>query len=257
MVEVPGACYAISANEEVIQHDDADFAHVVLRIRSGALVTKLGALIGAQPKQPLRFQQPASFAGEEAQSLRRFVLFLVHELDVSQSQLHPLPPTELEQALMVALLRVARHNFSDLLDREPRAMAPWQVRRAEEFIAANWDQPITVEGIGRAVGASTRAIFKSLKQSRGYGPMVFAKQLRLAHARELLNRGDEGTTVTGTAFLCGFRNPGHFAVDYRRAFGERPSDTLNRAMGENFVAEREASRVPNSMVAPIPSKTNV
>ena len=27
---------------------------------------------------------------------------------------------------------------------------------------------------------------------------------------------------------CGFQNAGHFARDYRRAFGARPSDTLRR-----------------------------
>jgi AraC-like DNA-binding protein len=34
--------------------------------------------------------------------------------------------------------------------------------------------------------------------------------------------------VTGIAFKCRFGNLGHFAADYRRAFGELPSDTLAR-----------------------------
>ncbi|MGP0093268.1 MAG: helix-turn-helix domain-containing protein [Xanthobacteraceae bacterium] len=147
---------------------------------------------------------------------------------------------------MVAFLCWNRHNFSDFLDREPQGISPWQVRRAEEFIAANWNQPITVEELAKAVGASVRTIFRCFKQSRGFGPMVFVKQLRLDHARQLLNRGDAGTTVTGTALSCGFHNLSHFAVDYRRAFGERPSETLNRAMGKNFVAECKASRAPGS-----------
>jgi len=33
------------------------------------------------------------------------------------------------------------------------------------------------------------------------------------------------------AFNCGFGNLGHFAREYREAFGELPSETLARARG--------------------------
>jgi transcriptional regulator GlxA family with amidase domain len=36
-------------------------------------------------------------------------------------------------------------------------------------------------------------------------------------------------SVTGVALACGFHNGGHFAKDYREAFGELPSLTLARA----------------------------
>ncbi|MGP0090124.1 MAG: hypothetical protein ACLPKB_09240, partial [Xanthobacteraceae bacterium] len=170
IVAVPGECYCVPSNEALIQDDSSDLAHLVLRIGSDALTAKLGALIGAPPKGPLRFDEPAGFGGERARSLRRLVLFLADELDAGQSHHHALALAEMEQALMVAFLCGNRHNFSDLLDREPQGIAPWQVRRAEEFIAANWNQPITVEGLAQAVGASVRTIFRCFKQSRGFGP---------------------------------------------------------------------------------------
>jgi transcriptional regulator GlxA family with amidase domain len=34
--------------------------------------------------------------------------------------------------------------------------------------------------------------------------------------------------VVQIALQCGFQNPGHFARDFRLAFGELPSDTLKR-----------------------------
>jgi transcriptional regulator GlxA family with amidase domain len=40
---------------------------------------------------------------------------------------------------------------------------------------------------------------------------------------------DADTTVTAVAFACGFSNLGHFASDYRKLVGERPSETLQRA----------------------------
>ena len=44
--------------------------------------------------------------------------------------------------------------------------------------------------------------------------------------------GKEGAeTVTDAAMRFGFRELGRFAVDYRAAFGESPSETLRRASG--------------------------
>ena len=38
----------------------------------------------------------------------------------------------------------------------------------------------------------------------------------------------------GLAFACGFDNPGHFAGDYRLAFGELPSQTLTKVKGPAY-----------------------
>jgi transcriptional regulator GlxA family with amidase domain len=56
--------------------------------------------------------------------------------------------------------------------------------------------------------------------------MAFVKSIRLQHAREMLQSAETPTTVVSTASACGFLNPGHFARDYRLAFGELPSATL-------------------------------
>jgi transcriptional regulator GlxA family with amidase domain len=42
----------------------------------------------------------------------------------------------------------------------------------------------------------------------------------------MLLAADRTATVVAVAFACGFSNPGHFARDYRQAFGELPSATL-------------------------------
>jgi transcriptional regulator GlxA family with amidase domain len=113
--------------------------------------------------------------------------------------------------------------------REQPPPAPWQVRLVEEYIAANWNRPITVETLAAAAGASARSIFKAFRDSRDCSPMAFVKSIRLQHARRMLLEPDSATTVVSTAFACGFLNPGHFARDYRLAFGELPSATLGAA----------------------------
>jgi transcriptional regulator GlxA family with amidase domain len=104
--------------------------------------------------------------------------------------------------------------------------APWQVRRVEEYIESNWNQPITVDALAAAAGASARSIFKAFRDARQCSPMAFVKGIRLGHARRMLQRPEQVTSVVSVAFACGFLNPGHFARDYRLAFGELPSATL-------------------------------
>jgi transcriptional regulator GlxA family with amidase domain len=117
---------------------------------------------------------------------------------------------------------------------EPRRQPPttWQVRRAEAYIELHWNEPITVASLARASAASARSIFYHFKNSRGQSPMSFVKQVRLEHAREMLEKSGIGRSVTETAIDCGFGNLGHFAGDYLKRFGERPSDTLKRSRCE-------------------------
>jgi transcriptional regulator GlxA family with amidase domain len=75
-------------------------------------------------------------------------------------------------------------------------------------------------------------LFKAFSKTYGISPMMFVKKLRLEHARRFLTTPDARTSVTGTAFACGFSNLGHFARDYHNIFGELPSQTLIRAKGE-------------------------
>jgi transcriptional regulator GlxA family with amidase domain len=58
--------------------------------------------------------------------------------------------------------------------------------------------------------------------------MQFLKQVRLRHGREMMITSAGETTVTRVALACGFGNPGHFAIAYKKAFGETPMATLNR-----------------------------
>jgi AraC-like DNA-binding protein len=200
-----------------------------LRIDPGAFEHKLAYLLGAWPSGKLEFAPAVNRQSPRFRQLWRLIGFFSEQLDTTSEQLPALVLRELEQALLVAFLSANRHTFSHLLEREPRDTVPAQVRRAEEFIEANWDQSIEIEDLVRTTGVGARAIFKAFQQTRGYSPMAFAKTVRLKHARWMLAAPDAETTVTQVAFACGFGNLGHFARDYRQAFGERPLQTLARA----------------------------
>jgi transcriptional regulator GlxA family with amidase domain len=201
---------------------------VIVRFDVDALTARFAALTGDAP-QTLRFEGATDGGSAESARLRRIIEFLIAEIDAAGGETAHPHIAELEQLMMLQFLHASAHTHRDVLERGPARAAPWQVRRAEDYICANLDKALTVEAIAEATGASARAIFKAFNESRGYSPMVFAKMQRLERARALLRAGAPGTTVTGVALACGFLHQGHFARDYRARFGELPSQTLRNA----------------------------
>jgi len=207
---------------------EAGHERLTLRLNQGALLQKMTALIGVKPKGELRFQSAIGADQPYAQGLCQLLQFLSQQLDSSASRLPAAACHELEQAVQIAFLWASHHSFSHLLERQEKQPAPGVVRRLEDFIEANWQEAITIDRLVTEAGVSARSIFRAFDRSRGYSPMAFAKSIRLRRAREALMSGEPGISVTTTAFKCNFASPGHFARDYREAFGELPSETIAR-----------------------------
>ena len=206
------------------------YEQLVLRIERTALDQQLSRILGFLPKGGALLFEPALRADQpHARTLRQMVLFYAAQLQEHATTLPPLLIAEFEQAIIIAFLYASRHNCSDLLRADARDGAPAHVRRAEAFIEANWQQPITIEKLTTETGVSSRTLLRAFLRHRGYTPHTFLKRTRLNGARKMLEAAAAGTSVTSVAFVCGFGNPGHFAKDYRLAFGELPSDTLSRA----------------------------
>jgi AraC-like DNA-binding protein len=222
-------CCIISPGQRAILASECDHEWFNLRIEPGAFENKLACLLGARPNGKLEFEHAVNRNSSRFQPLWQLILFFAEQLDSARGQMPPLLLRELEQTILVGFLTANRHTFSDLLERDPADTLPCHVRRAEEFIEAHWDQAVTIEKLVEATGIGARAMFRAFQQTRGYSPMAFAKMVRLRHARNMLSRPGPQASVTAIAFVCGFGNLGHFARDYRQAFGERPSMTLAKA----------------------------
>jgi AraC-like DNA-binding protein len=202
---------------------------LTLRVKGCALDRMLVSLLGFKPKGRLEFTPAMSLDQPYAQSLLQMVLFLARQLDSTSAELPPLVLREFEQTIAASVLYATRHTFSHLLEQNAPHTAPREIRRSEEYIAANWNKPIRIEDLVAVTDISARSLFKSFKNNRGYSPMAFAKMVRLKRAKEMLASAKPDISVTGVAFKCGFGNLGHFAKDYRETFGELPSETLLRA----------------------------
>ncbi len=100
------------------------------------------------------------------------------------------------------------------------------VRRAEDYIDANLRQSISTADLAVICGVSASTLQRGFLRRYGFGPHAFIKQRRLEGVRKDLRGADASSTVTDIASSYGFCHLSQFAADYRREFGELPSETL-------------------------------
>jgi len=87
--------------------------------------------------------------------------------------------------------------------------------------------------LAATIGVSERALRAKFAEAVGMSPTRYLRQRRLAMAyHALLEANPKMTTVTKIALDYGFSELGRFAVAYRELFGESPSATLRRAVGQ-------------------------
>jgi transcriptional regulator GlxA family with amidase domain len=106
---------------------------------------------------------------------------------------------------------------------------PADLVRALGWLRGHLSEPIQLERLAKISGVRPRTLETHFKMFLGTTPLGWVRRMRLARARqEMLHAGPEDT-VTGVALSSGFGQLGRFAADYREAFGELPSTTMQRA----------------------------
>lgn len=101
------------------------------------------------------------------------------------------------------------------------------VHRAREMVMERPDDPPSLPDICRHVGASPRKLNYCFQDVVGMSPARYLRVLRLNAVRRQLKAGrSQRIGVHDAAARWGFWHLGLFAADYRRQFGELPSQTL-------------------------------
>lgn len=108
-----------------------------------------------------------------------------------------------------------------------RATPDRVVRRAALLIEEHCAEPLGTLDIADAVGVSIRALQAGFKLHLDTTPMAYLRQARLERVRQSLSDGT-AQSVTEAATTWGITHLGRLSGDYRTAFGETPSETLQR-----------------------------
>ena len=103
------------------------------------------------------------------------------------------------------------------------------VRRAEGYLRENLSEPFRLAELSQATGVSARMLEYYWRDVFGLTPLEWVRSKKLNRAYEDLLHGDRRVTrVTDVALEWGFSHLGRFSREYRRLFGEKPSETLRR-----------------------------
>lgn len=144
------------------------------------------------------------------------------------AQIRELLLPKAEELLILSLL-CAQSDQQHCSSALTSSVSPAYLKRAIAYIEEHADHPVTLLDIAQAAHCGIRSLHRAFTEWRGITPMRYLKEVRLRNVRQALLNPSEGDSVTDLAIRWGFLHLGQFSVDYRRAFGEKPSDTFRRA----------------------------
>lgn len=205
--------------------------------RSGAFILSLSAstiskrfqeLTGRAPTGPVLLNKGVDTTKGAGRIMKECFGALIAEVErEGQIEDRQLLVSLLEDTLINSVLALPG-QLRDELERKPSLKeAPWVVRQAEEYIAANVTEPITVSDLVEICQCSSSTLYETFKSERGYTPMQFLVQQRLELARsKLIN--ETYVNATAIALECGFNNYGRFSKAYGSRFHETPGATQRK-----------------------------
>ncbi|MGA8890059.1 MAG: helix-turn-helix transcriptional regulator, partial [Anaeromyxobacteraceae bacterium] len=128
---------------------------------------------------------------------------------------------ETEEALVDALVRAARPLSARRRDPSRLSFA----RRAEDMIRDSLADDLRIAQCAPRLGTTLRTLELGFQDLYGVSLRAYRHALRLNAARCDLLRAEGEESVGTVAVRWGLLHLGRFAIDYRRMFGESPSET--------------------------------
>lgn len=115
-----------------------------------------------------------------------------------------------------------RHAHTLVPPEKAAAQQAW-LQKAERIVKAHLsEQQFSVDFIAEQLGMSRHTLNRKLRQHTGLTTSQYIQEVRLDHARKLLERS-EVHAVAELANACGMRDPKYFSRLFRERFGQPPS----------------------------------
>jgi AraC-like DNA-binding protein len=105
----------------------------------------------------------------------------------------------------------------------PDSHAEELVRQVVGYLSTQYAEPVTIETMAEALGYSRAYLSRVFKRHTGMTPVAFLTQARVDHGRRLLRERPE-LTVEQIASSVGFRDGLYFSKQFRRHYGESPTE---------------------------------
>ncbi|CAB3788710.1 hypothetical protein LMG28688_02742 [Paraburkholderia caffeinitolerans] len=208
----------------------ADCTKFVVRIERTALEQHAATVAGHDAAKALGFLPIAELDSPKVRAWVNTARHMFTELRRTPSLTNePLVRSDIEQLLMTTALNWLPRSYAAAPRQSCCTVLPRHVRKAQEYLRACAEQPVTVDMLAQHVGVSGRALYDGFRKSLGISPMRYLRDLRMDRVRDDLLNPAGATSVTEIATRWGFFQLGRFAGDYRRRYGESPNETLTRS----------------------------
>lgn len=233
-----GDFLVLSPTDQLSIEFSPDTTALIVKIDRIAMERAAVNMTSAQMVAPLVFDMHMNRTSPSAQTFWSVAELMLRELTTPDSALgNERVSMHLEQTLLQTLLH-AQPFGSDAPMSGRTLIAPRHLKIAENYMATHADEPLTIAEVCRVTGVSRRTLHEAFRTYRGTSPMVYLKNIRLERVRVDLLRTQGNVSVTDVAMKWHFYQLGRFAGEYRRRFGEKPSDTQRFAKGGDFDAPR-------------------
>jgi AraC-like DNA-binding protein len=137
--------------------------------------------------------------------------------------------SRLEEALWFAFADACPELYREYEAAQRVSTVSAVARRVTSYIDDHAERELTLSDLVVVSGVSARTLYSRFSESYGIGPMAYLKRVKLRRCREdLLCAAPDTEFVGDIAARWGFYHLSSFARDYRRHFGELPSETLRR-----------------------------
>ena len=203
-----------------------DFTVVPVDLQTADVIAR--SLLNEDGAHLMRGFQAVPLRPERVQKLVR----ILEEIELLASQVpHPDMTDEtlrvirdsLLDTLFLGWLEQLSHKVERLPTLSERAI---KIRAIEDYLMDHRRQNVTQGELCAVAKASARTLAYIFNELVGMPPLRFLKLRRMHRARWLL-RSRVFASVKSVALECGFWEFGRFSIEYRRLFGESPSQTIH------------------------------
>lgn len=104
------------------------------------------------------------------------------------------------------------------------------LKTIDEYFFENPYADLSVSALSNILGTSERTLQYNFQKQLGITPKKYLKTFRLNRAQKELLKADSHANINDIAFRYGFWHMGQFAADYKKLFGELPSETRRRVL---------------------------
>ena len=214
-------------NGELHSITQADFDVFVISLPEDALNQACASLELPDIKALLNKNEVFCCYSKRLAELRSWLLSVKHETDnFTSSVRNRRYLRHIEQEVTYRLLNILAEP-NKAVSMRPFRKRDLALMKAERFIVESDVSVITIPELCMVANVSERTLEYAFRERYGLTPKAYTLIHRMNNIHKYLRRADpQNTLISEIARQYGFWHMGKFSADYKKIFGELPSETL-------------------------------